>query len=234
MADEPKKVFDVSSPGKAKPDATSRPIIVSRPIVKDPMMAPEAPTPAADMVPTKAMAEKPESDEPGIKKVGITIKPSSATIEAVKDSQTTESTTPEEVIPTAEPVVAEDQATIAPEMPEAQTPPEQPVEKPTPVETTETSGLADETEASIATEQASKTKDQEKVDAQDAARQEVGQKLVAGKQYFVPIGQISRKRTRMLVILLILLLLVVVGGYLAVDGGLIKTSLKLPLDLIKN
>ncbi len=70
---------------------------------------------------------------------------------------------------------------------------------------------------------------------EDKAKAEHLQKLVATKTYFLPIGQVARRRNRRAVIIFLsVLLLTAAGGYAAVDSGIIKTNVKLPIDLIKN
>lgn len=69
---------------------------------------------------------------------------------------------------------------------------------------------------------------------EEKARRTAAEKLVAEQKYFVPIGQVKRRRNNMIAILILLLLLALVGGYLAVDAGLIETTVELPFEFIKN
>lgn len=88
---------------------------------------------------------------------------------------------------------------------------------------------ADEVSAK-ATEKAADTKQLE----EDQKRQELVEKLVKSKQYFVPIGAVSKRRNnRILASILILVLLVFIGGVAAIDAELIDTNISLPFDLIK-
>lgn len=75
-------------------------------------------------------------------------------------------------------------------------------------------------------------KDITSVDA-EAAKQQALQKQISEKKYFLPIGQVARRRNQRANIILLLFLVVLVGAYLAVDAGLIKSSITLPIDLIK-
>lgn len=69
---------------------------------------------------------------------------------------------------------------------------------------------------------------------EDKKRNEELQKLVDEKKYFVPIGQVSRRRNRRVLLVFIAILLIIAGVYLALDAGLIKNSIDLPFNLIKN
>jgi hypothetical protein len=71
---------------------------------------------------------------------------------------------------------------------------------------------------------------------EDIARQQELEKMVEDKKYFVPIGQVTRRRNtrRAVAVLLLVLVLVLVGAYLALDSGLIESNIKLPFDLITN
>jgi hypothetical protein len=65
-------------------------------------------------------------------------------------------------------------------------------------------------------------------------RQAALEKLIADKKYFVPIAAAKRKRQNTTTIILLFALFVLVGGYLALDAGIIKANVTLPVDLIKN
>jgi hypothetical protein len=68
---------------------------------------------------------------------------------------------------------------------------------------------------------------------EDRKRQELTDKLVASKKYYVPIGAAGKKRTARNVGLLFVILAVIIGAALAIDAGLIQTDITLPFDLIK-
>lgn len=72
--------------------------------------------------------------------------------------------------------------------------------------------------------------------SEEKAKQETLQKLTADKTYFVPIGQGRHRRNshRAWTALTLLIVTVIVGAYLAVDAGIIQTSVTLPVDVIKN
>ncbi len=80
------------------------------------------------------------------------------------------------------------------------------------------------------------TEDKKKLNKEndaDIARKAKLEKLIADKKYFVPIGQVLRRRNRRALIVFLVVLIILVGGYLVVDAGLIKTSIVLPFDFIK-
>src|SRR5690606_38530579 len=61
-------------------------------------------------------------------------------------------------------------------------------------------------------------------EAEEAAakkKQEAIDKLVAEKKYFVPIGQVAKRRNQRVGIVLLVLLLLLAGAYLAMDAGLV-------------
>jgi hypothetical protein len=69
---------------------------------------------------------------------------------------------------------------------------------------------------------------------EDIKRQELVDKLVLEKKYFVPIGAVQKKRTvRATVLFLALLLSLAAGAVVAVDANLISIGIHLPFDLIK-
>lgn len=70
---------------------------------------------------------------------------------------------------------------------------------------------------------------------EDKAKEEHLQKLIADKTYFVSVGQVARRRNRRASVVVILLIVVLAaGGYLALDAGVIHSTIKLPVDLIHN
>lgn len=84
-------------------------------------------------------------------------------------------------------------------------------------------GLVDELAKKAANK---KHEDQE--DKELKAHQEKMDKLVASKKYYLPIGQVTRRRKdrNLLLILLLVLILGIVGANFAIDAGLIKTNIK--------
>ncbi len=84
-------------------------------------------------------------------------------------------------------------------------------------------GLVDELAKKAANK---KHEDQEEKELK--AHQEKMDKLVESKKYFLPIGQVTRRRKdrNLLLAVLLILILCIVGANFAVDAGLIKTDIK--------
>ena len=76
-------------------------------------------------------------------------------------------------------------------------------------------------------------KKQNKDSDADIARKKELEKLIADKKFFVPIGQVSRRRNRRALIVFLVVIIILIGGYLAIDSKLIKSSVTLPFDFIK-
>jgi len=74
----------------------------------------------------------------------------------------------------------------------------------------------------------------EKQNQQDEVRQENIQKLIASKQYFLPVGQTAERRNRRAIVALVFILLAGAGGaYAALDSQLISNKLSLPYQFKK-
>lgn len=82
--------------------------------------------------------------------------------------------------------------------------------------------------------QAESKQKQGELSGEEKAKQEHVQKLINDKTYFVSIGQVAKRRNRQMYVILLVLILAVMGVYVAIDAGFIKTSIKLPVDFIKN
>lgn len=82
-----------------------------------------------------------------------------------------------------------------------------------------------------------KKRDSQK-NSEEKAKQELIKQLIASKKYFVPIGQghSRQKQSHNLatVVLLFVVIAGLIGGYVAIDAGYVKTTIKLPINLIKN
>lgn len=97
-----------------------------------------------------------------------------------------------------------------------------------------TGELAPELPPTEAEERAAAADAAEQLSEEDRKRQELTDKLVAEKKYFVPIGAAQKKRTARNTALMFVVFVVVVGAaLLAVDAELIQTDITLPFDLIK-
>lgn len=83
-------------------------------------------------------------------------------------------------------------------------------------------------------EQVSDKTKQEAQSKEELEREELVNKLVTEKKYFVPIGQVHKRRNHRIVLaILLIIVLSGVGAVLAVDAGLLVTDVELPFNLIK-
>lgn len=78
-----------------------------------------------------------------------------------------------------------------------------------------------------------KKKDDEP-DEEALKKQEHIDKLIESKKYFVPVGQVARRRNKRAGIAVLVVLLLLAGGYIAIDAGVIASDMELPVDLISN
>jgi hypothetical protein len=207
-----KTISDVAKPGKSAPTNTSRPVIITnRPIMKDPMVV------------TK---DAPSDEE----KVTVTVNSKSSLKPKLQPL----------TLPTkeAEPEKVEEQATTTPdEKPAAST--KSPV--PAPEKAPEPAKVADEEPAK--TEQPSSEaaglpspearegdviKDPAKAEddaEREAAEKEMAiQKLVEGKEFYLPINQVEKRRTKRVVAAGIILSLVLIMAWvnLSLDAELLE------------
>lgn len=242
-----KKFFDVAKPGKTMPSSSSRPAIVGhRTLLKDPMMTEEMTNeetnntdekaPVSTSVPklqpltdaekeTAQSTETPDSSEkakpePEPQKADIK-KTAPETSKSDKQPAVEEESTPK---PDSEPANTEEKADDAPDNPAEAEP------------SSEESDNSKESEPESATTKKEADKLAEKAAAEAAAKQEALEKVIADKTYFLPIGQKKRRRSagRSILVLGLIILLLLAFGYLAVDSGMVKTTLfEPPIRLFK-
>lgn len=238
-AEEDKKVMDVNAPGKAAPDASSRPVIVShKPMMEDPMMAkrsstttPSAPPlnsrgktiqplGARSQQPSKSTA-KPKADEPSnqaaeaepsvdeAKAEPTTVENKEVELEATDTKTAEPAKTAEPTIPAKEP----EEKKPATDEPATNDPEAEPVDK-----------------------QEEKKKQQEAEEAAERAAAEKYEKLIADKTYFVPVDHnvSSSAGGKVFMVILFVVLLSLLAGVLAIDAGFVETDFQLPFDLIQN
>ncbi len=200
----PKKTMDVSKPGESTPDTSARPVLVThRPMVQDPTVKDD--TKSQD----KSVEDKPTMASRGSK----VIKP-------VNDLESSPSD-PEPDKPKESADSSEPEATTKTE-PSSET------------DSSKTPDSKDSAVLEAVADQATEDKKkQNQLSDEEKAKKEALQKMVEAETYFVPVGQVSRRRNRRagLIILGILLMLVVV--YLALDAGMVDSPFELPVDLIK-
>jgi len=218
MADKPErpaqKFFDVSHPGKSTPSSTSRPTIVGHhTILQDPMVNAdheneEAITNTSSIVSRVSTTNIVPSDEAiagynSTEKIEDTSKPS---VEDVKEKVEDE--------PQVDEQKAEEPELIEPESKE-------PAEETSDIQMQSTDGTNTEEQKKV-----------EKETKEDIEKQEAIDKLIADKTYFAPIaGNKGNSAKRSFVMPIVVALVVVfVAGYLLIDSGIIKTSVKLPVS----
>ena len=224
MADKPErpaqKFFDVSHPGKSTPSSTSRPTIVGHhTILQDPMVNAnheneEAITNTSSIVSRVSTTNIVPSDEAvagynSTEKIEDTSEPS---VEDVKDKVEDE------------PQVEADTETEKPKTEETEL-----IEPESKEPAEETSDIQMQSTDGTNTEEQKKA---EKETKEDIEKQEAITKLIADKTYFAPIaGNKGNSAKRNFVMPIIVALVVVfVAGYLLIDSGIIKTSVKLPVS----
>ena len=224
MADKPErpaqKFFDVSHPGKSTPSSTSRPTIVGHhTILQDPMVNAdheneEAVTNTSALVNRTSITNIVPSDEAvagynSTEKIEDTSEPS---VEDVKDKVEDE------------PQVEADTETEKPKTEETEL-----IEPESKEPAEETSDIQMQSTDGTNTEEQKKA---EKETKEDIEKQEAITKLIADKTYFAPIaGNKGNSAKRNFVMPIIVALVVVfVAGYLVIDSGIIKTSVKLPVS----
>lgn len=203
-----KKTMDVSKPGESVPDISARPVLVTRrPMVQDPMVKDD-----------KKPEEEPviESEQPKEEltvRGGKVIKPLSEQKEADSSNESDEK----------EETAAEGEEKTDPEPAKPEKTEE---EKTQAEEAAVVDAVADQAELK------GKKKEGE-LNPDEKAKQEALQKLITDKKYFVPVGQVSRRRNRRTLLVFVVFLLLLAGTYLAFDAEVIKTNVTLPVDLIK-
>lgn len=69
---------------------------------------------------------------------------------------------------------------------------------------------------------------------EDLKKQAEIENLIVSKKYFVPIGQVAKRRNKRASLIVLVLLVLLAGTYLAIDSGLLNLGIELPVELIKN
>jgi hypothetical protein len=142
-----------------------------------------------------------------------------------------------------DPMVTKEESTVTPSTP----PPSVSKKKIEPIQHTEptkSEPVVEDTDTSIVVNEADVLEQESKNDPgnhpedklaeEDKKRQELADKLIAERKYFVPIGAVHQRQTNMRVtafLLICLVLLVAAVG--AIDAEIVETNITLPFDLIK-
>lgn len=228
-----KKIFDVTKPGKTKPSATSRPVIVGHgPMIEDPMVQR-----ANGYVPTAPEIQEQEKDDqhlplqPTQRSKKILSPPSEEQVSIPADNQKDSTKDHEGPVP---------RSTIEDEKPAGTTKTEQPVgagesNDTDPSSSIETKEHDDKKELEnqdaiseyVTTQDHKKTKvlSQEEQDRQAAIQQ-----MIEDKTYFLPIKQAKRRRrhNQILLLIVVVVVLAIAVVYFLVATGMLQTSIQLP------
>jgi hypothetical protein len=237
-ANNDKKFFDVSKPGKAMPPSSSRPTIVGhRTILKDPMVN-------ADVDAGLENSAKPADpqEEKSVSTTAPTLKPISVS-HVQDDSSLSEDTKTKDVEPVVSDTVEVDNTTEPEPTPKDETSePSAKDESATTSKNTDKNAQSSDTtsdditaEAEAVVTKGQETKEANKAAEALAARVAAAEKLIADKTYFVPVGphqkKHSKKRASMVVV--ICLIGIILLAYLAIDSGMIKADIDLPVRLFR-
>jgi hypothetical protein len=219
---DPKNMDDVAQPGKTPPSPNSKSVIITHgPIMKDPMVVVEeaetnesdttVEAPASEKTSTSRTAPllEPVSDKMAAKtEKSAKTKPTEPEPEPEDHEKIEVKITPKTETPTPEPAPEET-------VPEIETKPEEPD---TEEEPATDQPKADETATPAEVDDAAKA-----AATEDAEKEAGVQKLIDGKQYFLPINTVEKRKSKRFVALGIVLslLLAVAWADIALDAGLI-------------
>lgn len=114
--------------------------------------------------------------------------------------------------------------------------PEKSAQESSPPENAEAATASSETAVveAVADQATEDKKKENKLSDEEKAKQAAVQKLVDEKKYFVPIGQVGRRRNRRVLVAAAVVLVLLAGAYLAVDADVVDVNINLPVNLIKN
>jgi hypothetical protein len=223
------KVFDVAHPGKSKPSASSRPIIVTnRPILQDPMMNTQVPidvetiekeSPAAVKIRLKPLDGEDDAKEDSLENTKDKDKPETdnrtiAVLAAEKAAEKAGEKAEEKEAAESEPTPEDSSSKSEPE------PTDETVQDDAPTETaeSETAAESNDSEASddnLPVEGSDKDAKETLALEAIAKKQEEINGLVESREYFLPINAVERRRSK--VVSILGLLLIVALGLMLVD-----------------
>jgi hypothetical protein len=218
-----KKIADVEHPNTSSPSTTSKPVLVTnRPIMQDPMMKEAADEDTGTPIkvttgstkiklqpltaPVVKNIKSPAEDTPEKPVEAATEKAPAASPE---QTEATENPAPE-TAPGMEPEPAQPKKDDSPPAPEE-------AEESSPESSDETTSEGDGQPAEVANQEAAQQ-------AEEAKHDEGVQKLIDGKQYFLPINAVEKRRTKRVILLGILLVVVLAVAWvdIALDAGLVE------------
>ena len=238
--DKPRKVIDVTEPGKSEPSASGRPIIVTnRPMLQqDPMVAGAEPVSGDEDNTPAGKVQKPETELSNLQE-GHTVVPPSAPILPKEESNTAETlpdtdsiiksadsndsqsvSQPEEKTEdkTSDEITANkaDQKSTEITAPSTEEAPTKEREAETEPKETATAAEPDDEKPTTGTDddqlEPNKVMDEaaKKAEEEKAAKQAELEKVIESKKYYLPINAVQLRRNKLQIILLILVLIVLV------------------------
>jgi hypothetical protein len=203
-----KKIVDVEQPNTSAPSSTSKPVLVTnRPIIQDPMVKESPDEGTTIKVTTGSTKIKLQPlTEPAVKPVDDSSKTAESSTSAESEKK------PEPPTPPA-PNAATEAVPAAP----------QESEKPAQAETS-AENATDEEDKSGGDQAAEVANQEAAAEAEQTKHDESMQKLIDGKQYFLPINSVEKRRTKRFVMLgvVLALLLAVAWVDVALDAGLVQ------------
>lgn len=219
--DKSSKLFDVAKPGETPANATSRPIIVSHSsmIKKDPMVR-------EPLKENETAAGSSEEVSPPIQTHSAAV---ISPLKADKKDEESAEKSAEEPLATEEPEASE-----AEEVKTEETVPEENAEKnPEKEKPDEPVKSESGTVDALVGQVTAKREEQKQKEEAEAKVREI-EKIIESKEFYVPIGQESRRRSahRVLAVLLLLIILCAVGANFAIDAGMLDLGISPATDLL--
>jgi hypothetical protein len=212
-----KKIVDVEQPNTTAPSSTSKPVLVTnRPIIQDPMVKESPDEGTTIKVTTGSTKIKLQPlTEPVVKPVDDPSKTTEVSTAPESEKKPESPTPPPASKETTPPPPAPATAAAAPQ--EAEKPAQAEREAATENPTGEEDKSSGDQAAEVANQEAAAEAEQTKHD-------ESLQKLIDGKQYFLPINSVEKRRTKRFVMLgvVLALLLAVTWVDVALDAGLVQ------------
>lgn len=129
--------------------------------------------------------------------------------------------------------IADQEEKTEPEVPEVSEKPEEPDEPEQPV-AEEAAEVKLETEELPVNQKESPKKSEKKQDEDQAAQVKQAEQSIQAKEFFVPLGKVSRRRSKNIVLILLLFLIVGTGIFInfATDAGIIDIGFQPLTDLL--
>lgn len=233
---EPSKVMDVTHPSNVRPSTTSRPVIVSnRPMIPEDPMINQAALSAIDIEKPagapKDAAGVPLPSAPEVDRKGKTIIPAVATNEKNEpvapneDKSSVDTPTPAQSVANAD-VQEPSEENSAPKDFVPALSPSEAIDAPEKEQSTHASDRENRPSFSgiSGTTDLDEDEEESKTKSKEDKRQEELETLIAAGTYHVPIGQVAKRRGRIVMGIILIILLLVVAVDLSLDMGLFTVA----------